>query len=78
VPLPWLVRGLELHTAGDRRDDFPFAVDPRAVAAAAGAVVFLAGVAGGDPIDGFIRGVFEGLACFGGYLLLGRTLSLRR
>jgi hypothetical protein len=47
------------------------------VAGLAGLGVWVAGIAGADPIDGFIRGVFEALACLGGFALLGRYLSLR-
>jgi hypothetical protein len=50
----------------------------RLVAVAIGSLVWLAGLVQGDPIDGFIRGVFEGLACFGGFAVLGRYLGLRR
>ena len=50
----------------------------RLVAFAVGSLVWLAGLVQGDPIDGFIRGVFEGLACFGGFAALGRYLGLRR
>jgi hypothetical protein len=80
--VPFIARGLALHTRvverGDLGDDFPFRVDPRAVAIGAGTIVALAGIAQGDPFDGLIRGVFEGLACFGGYLALGRFIGLRR
>jgi len=47
------------------------------VAAVAGLAVWIAGVAGADPIDGALRGVFEALACLGGFALLGRYLHLR-
>lgn len=72
------VRPLVGGDAGGLADDLGFDVDPRAVAFAAGALVWLAGIVQGDPIDGLIRGVFEGLACFGGFLVLGRFLGLRR
>jgi hypothetical protein len=59
-----------------------FGSDPwrfaRFVAVGVGSLVWLAGIAQGDPIDGFIRGVFEGLACLGGFAVLGRYLGLRR
>ena len=48
------------------------------VAVGVGSLVWLAGLVQGDPIDGFIRGVFEGLACLGGFAVLGRYLGLRR
>lgn len=47
------------------------------VASLAGLGVWLAGVAGADPIDGALRGVFEALACLGGFAVLGRYLRLR-
>lgn len=71
--------------AGDVFSDIPLARlgdDPwrfaRLVAVAAGSLVWLAGLVQGDPIDGFIRGVFEGLACLGGFVVFGRYLGLRR
>jgi hypothetical protein len=50
----------------------------RLVAVAVGSLVWLAGLVQGDPIDGLVRAVFEGLACFGGFAVLGRYLGLRR
>jgi len=61
--------------AGLRRDPWRFA---RRVAFGVGLVVWLAGIVQSDPIDGLIRGVFEGLACLGGFAALGRYLALRR
>jgi len=79
---PIVARGLSLRTLstahGDLTDDLPVAFDARAVAAGAGVLVLLASVAASDPFDGLIRGVFEGLACYGGFLVLGRFLGLRR
>jgi hypothetical protein len=40
-------------------------------------VVTVAGVAAGDPYDGAFRGLFEGLACYGGFVVLGKYLGLR-
>jgi hypothetical protein len=68
--------------AGDVFDDLGFRTDPwrfaRVVAAGVGAAVWLAGIVQGDAIDGLLRGVFEGLVCFGGFAVLGRYLGLRR
>jgi hypothetical protein len=50
----------------------------RVVAFAAGLLVWLAALVQGDPLDGLIQGVFEGLACLGGFAVLGRYLGLRR
>ncbi len=50
----------------------------RFVAIAAGLLVWLAVAAQGDPFDGLIQGAFEGLACFGGFAVLGKYLGLRR
>jgi hypothetical protein len=50
----------------------------RFVAIAAGLLVWLAAAAQGDPFDGLVQGVFEGLACFGGFAVLGKYLGLRR
>jgi hypothetical protein len=50
----------------------------RFVAIAVGLLVWLAAAAQGDPFDGPIQGVFEGLACFAGFAVLGRYLGLRR
>jgi hypothetical protein len=46
------------------------------VALAAGAAVALAGATAGDPFDGLLRAVFEGVAVIGCYLVLGRRLGL--
>jgi hypothetical protein len=76
------------QVAGEAGDVFAdvgherFGDDPwrlaRAVAVAVGLLVWLAAVARGDPLDGLIQGVFEGLACLGGFAALGRYLGLRR
>ena len=58
-----------------RTDPWRFA---RRVALGVGAAVWLAGIAQGDPIDGLLRGVFEGVACLAGFAALGRYLGLRR
>ena len=50
----------------------------RAVALVVGLGVWAAGIAMADPIDGFLRGIVEGLACLGGFALFGRFLGLRR
>jgi hypothetical protein len=50
----------------------------RVVAVSVGLLVWLAALVQGDPLDGLIQGVFEGLACFGGFAVLGRYLGLRR
>jgi hypothetical protein len=50
----------------------------RFVAVAVGLLVWLAAVVQGDPLDGLVQGVFEGLACLGGFAVLGRYLGLRR
>jgi hypothetical protein len=50
----------------------------RLVSIAAGLLVWLAAAAQGDPFDGLIQGVFEGLACFGAFAVLGKYLGLRR
>jgi hypothetical protein len=50
----------------------------RAVAFVAGLGVWAAGIAMADPIDGFLRGVLEALACLSGFWALGRFLGLRR
>jgi hypothetical protein len=50
----------------------------RRVSVAAGLVVWVAAAAQGDPFDGLIQGVFEGLACFGAFAVLGKYLGLRR
>jgi hypothetical protein len=70
--------------AGDVFDDIGFArfrAEPWGfalrVAAIVGLVVWIAGIAGSDPIDGLLRGVFEALACLAGFGLLGRYLGLR-
>jgi len=48
------------------------------VALGVGLAVWLAGIVQADPIGGLIRGVLEGLACLGGFAVLGRYLGLRR
>jgi hypothetical protein len=50
----------------------------RRVALGVGLAVWLAGIAQADPLDGLLRGVFEGLACLAGFAVLGRYLGLRR
>lgn len=78
---PAIARAARLHVARPRTDladDLGFDVDPRVVALAAGALVALAAAVQGDPFDGLLNGVFESLACFGGYVTLGRTLGVRR
>ena len=64
----------DLGLTGYRGRPWRFAV---IVAGLSGLAVWVAGIVGADPIDGFIRGVFEGLVCLGGFALLGRYLSLR-
>lgn len=81
------VRVAVAGAAGDVFDDLGPAVPaplrgrPWAFAAAVscgvGLVVWLAGVAASDPIDGALRGLAEGAACLIGFALLGRYLSLR-
>jgi hypothetical protein len=70
-------------SAGDVFDDLGFGRgDPWRlacwVAVAVGAAVSLAGIAQGDPLDGFVRGIFEAAACLAGFAALGRYLGLRR
>lgn len=65
----------DLGIAALRTDAWRFA---RRVAFGVGLVVWLAGIVESDPIDGLIRGVLEGLACLGGFAVLGRYLALRR
>jgi hypothetical protein len=87
VPAARAVR-LRPRVAGDAGDVFDdlgverLRADPwsfaRRVALVAGLAVWFAGIAQGDPIDGAIRGVLEGLLCFGGFAALGRYLGLRR
>jgi len=48
------------------------------IATTVGLAVWLTGVVQGDPLDGFVRGVFEALACLGGFAVFGRYLGLRR
>jgi hypothetical protein len=50
----------------------------RWVAFGVGLAVWLAGIVQGDPLDGALRGFAEGLACLGGFAVLGRFLGLRR
>jgi hypothetical protein len=68
--------------AGDVFDDLGFRLEPwrfaSLVAVGVGLAVWVAGIAQGDPIDGLLRGVLEGLACLGGFAVLGRYLGLRR
>ena len=68
--------------AGDVFDDLGFRLEPWRfaclVALGVGLAVWLAGIAQGDPVDGLLRGVFEGLACLGGFAVLGGYLGLRR
>ena len=76
------------EVAGEAGDVFSdlgherFGDDPwrfaRVVAVTVGLLVWLAAVVQGDPLDGLIQGVFEGLACLGGFAVLGRYLGLRR
>jgi hypothetical protein len=40
-------------------------------------VTAAAGVAGNDPYDGVIRGLFEAAGCLAGFATLGRYLALR-
>jgi hypothetical protein len=68
--------------AGDLFDDIGFGrTDPWRfaclVAIGVGLAVFLAAAVQGDPFDGALNGVAEGLACLGGFAVLGRYLSLR-
>jgi hypothetical protein len=65
----------DLGVAGLRGDPWRFA---RRVAFGVGLAVWFAGIVQSDPIDGLIRGGFEGLACLGGFAVLGRYLALRR
>jgi hypothetical protein len=68
--------------SGDVFDDLGFRLEPWRfacyVALAVGFAVWLAGIAQGDPIDGLIRGAFEGLACLAGFAVFGKYLGLRR
>ncbi len=57
-----------------RSDPWRFA---RRVALLVGLAVWIAGIAASDPFDGALRGVFEALACLGGFAVLGRFLGLR-
>ena len=72
-------------SAGDVFDDIGVArlrTDPwrfaGRVALAVGLAVWLAGIVQDDPFDGLVRGVLEGLACLGGFAVLGKYLGLRR
>ena len=80
-------RRLRPQVPGEAGDVFAdvgrrFGHDPwrfaRLVSLAAGLLVWLAAALQGDPFDGLIQGVFEGLACFGGFAVLGKYLGLRR
>lgn len=80
-------RRLRPQVGGEAGDVFAdvgasFGDDPwrfaRLVSIAAGVIVWVAAAAQGDPLDGLIQGVFEGLACFGGFVVLGKYLGLRR
>jgi len=55
-------------------------VDRLALVIAAGIaiVIALAGIVASDPYDGVLRGLLEGGAFLGGYVLLGRYLGIRR
>lgn len=74
--------------AGDLFDDLGPLVPARyrgrpwalagAVAAAAGALVLVAGIVQADPFDGALRAGAEALACLGGFWALGKPLGLRR
>jgi hypothetical protein len=83
------IRAIRLHAqvpgpAGDMFDDVgfvryrdqPWRFAAR-VALLVGLAVWVAGIAASDPIDGLLRGVFEALACLGGFAVLGRYLGLR-
>lgn len=48
------------------------------IAGAVALCIVVAGVAQGDPIDGLVRAVGNGLLCLVGFALLGRPLGLRR
>jgi len=79
------VRPQVAGAAGDILDDIGIARlgnDPwrlaRLVAVVVGLLVWLAGAVQGDPYDALIRGAFEGLACLGGFAVLGKYLGLRR
>jgi hypothetical protein len=61
----------------ERLGDDPWRL-ARFVAVAVGLLVWLAGAVQGDPYDALLRGALEGLACFGGFVVLGRYLGLRR
>jgi hypothetical protein len=84
-----VLRAVRLHPhvlgpAGDVFDDIGFVRyrdEPwrfaARVALLVGVAVWIAGIAASDPIDGLLRGVFEGLACLAGFAVLGRYLGLR-
>lgn len=68
--------------AGDVFDDLGMArIGPwrfaRRVALGVGAIVWLQAAVQGDPLDGFVLGIYEAIACLGGFAVLGRYLSLR-
>jgi len=72
---------------GDMFDDFGWLTPPPlrgrpwivALLLSGGIVVILAaaGIVQGDPYDGALRGVLDGLACVAGFALLGSYLGLR-
>jgi hypothetical protein len=71
--------------AGDVFDDIGlvrYRAEPwrfaRRVAVAVGLVVWLAAAVQGDPLDGLLNGIAEGIACLGAYAVLGRYIALRR
>jgi hypothetical protein len=79
------LRPLIAGQAGDVFDDLGvdrLRTDPwrfaRRVALGVGLAVWLAGIAQADPLDGLLRGVFEGFACLAGFAVLGSYLGLRR
>ena len=81
------VRPLVDGRAGDLFSDLgplvPSAVDASPwrfallVALALAIVTAAVGVAGNDPYDGALRGLFEGAGCLAGFATLGRYLALR-
>jgi hypothetical protein len=73
--------------AGDLVDDLDAVVPLRLpgspwqfaviVSVAVAVVLTAAGIVQSDPFDGALRGLADGLACLGGFALLGRYLGLR-